>query len=82
MFVQIFQMVNDFKLFKESQIICSPNILGDSGYQGLANLHPNSKIPVKKTKGKSLNKKHIITIYLVNVYSLRTLFVELKFFVF
>ncbi len=27
------------------------------GYQGIANLHRNSKIPIKKSKGKSLTKQ-------------------------
>ena len=53
---------HDFKLFKDSKTICSSNvlILGDSGYQGLANLHSNSQIPIKKTKGKFLNKQQKI----------------------
>jgi len=43
---------HDFRLFKNSQSTISPNtcILADSGYQGLAELHPNSQTPAKKSK--------------------------------
>ena len=57
---------HDFKLFKDSKTICSSKvlILGDSGYQGLANLHSNSQIPIKKTR--SLAK----VLYEANISSL------------
>jgi hypothetical protein len=32
-------------------------LLADTGYQGIAKLHPNSKIPKKKTKKNPLTKE-------------------------
>jgi hypothetical protein len=44
--------VHDFALFKQSQTALSTETLclGDSGYQGIAGLHPNSQTPKKKSK--------------------------------
>ena len=43
---------HDFRLFKESKTAIAKQILclADSGYQGLMDLHANSKIPTKKSK--------------------------------
>ena len=50
---------HDFKMFKESKVRIPSNIqvLGDSGYQGIKDIHVNSRTPVKKPKGKSLTKR-------------------------
>jgi hypothetical protein len=41
---------HDFQLFKEGRSMMSADIcgVGDTGYQGLANLHQNSQTPVKE----------------------------------
>ena len=54
---------HDFSLFKESRLFLPKEtiLLADSGYQGIANYHSTSVIPVKKKKGKALSvddKKH------------------------
>ena len=39
---------------------CVPSyieILGDSGYQGIKDIHTNSRTPIKKPKGKKLTKR-------------------------
>ncbi len=43
---------HDFQLFKSSRAGVPKHIrvLGDAGYQGLMDLHPNSQTPFKKTK--------------------------------
>jgi len=43
---------HDFRLFKESKIRIAEGILclADSGYQGLAECHANSKTPKKRSK--------------------------------
>jgi hypothetical protein len=43
---------HDFGLFKQSDCAIAPEtcILADSGYQGLAKIHPNSQTPAKKSK--------------------------------
>jgi hypothetical protein len=43
---------HDFRLFKESKTIMAYQVLclADAGYQGLADLHTNSKTPKKKSK--------------------------------
>ena len=43
---------HDFRLFKESKVAIAEQTLclADSGYQGLMDLHANSKIPKKKSK--------------------------------
>ena len=50
---------HDFRLFKNSRSTLSPStcILADSGYQGLAGLHPNSQTPAKKSKLHPLSKE-------------------------
>lgn len=50
---------HDFKAFKDSNTHIPPNIkvLGDSGYQGIKEIHPNSRIPIKKPRGKELTKR-------------------------
>lgn len=50
---------HDFSVFKESKVLISKNsqLLADSGYQGIHKIHKNSKIPIKKKKGKSLSKE-------------------------
>jgi|TARA_B110000037_G_scaffold211406_1_gene262919 hypothetical protein len=47
---------HDFQLFKDSKTKIHPEIevLADSGYQGLAKLHHNTKTPRKKSKKKPL----------------------------
>lgn len=49
---------HDFKLFKDSNthIPATIEILGDSGYQGINDIHPNSQTPIKKQTGKELTK--------------------------
>ena len=43
---------HDFRLFKESKTVmaCQVLCLADAGYQGLADLHANSRTPKKKSK--------------------------------
>ena len=43
---------HDFKVFKDSKVRIPSNIqvLGDSGYQGIKDIHVNSRTPVKKPK--------------------------------
>jgi transposase len=43
---------HDFQLFKESEIELPPHVLllADAGYQGVAEIHPHSQTPAKKTK--------------------------------
>jgi transposase len=50
---------HDFRLFKNSRSIISPStcVLADSGYQGLAQLHPHSQTPAKKSKLHPLKKE-------------------------
>ena len=50
---------HDFRLFKSSRCMISPDtcVLADSGYQGLAEVHPNSETPVKKSKLHPLNQE-------------------------
>ena len=50
---------HDFRLLKNSLCTISPDIciLADSGYQGLAEVHPNSKTPAKKSKLHPLNQE-------------------------
>lgn len=50
---------HDFELFKQSKISLSNDTkcLGDSGYQGLAGEHENSRTPLKKPKGGQLTKE-------------------------
>jgi len=50
---------HDFALFKSSRLALLPQIvlLGDTGYQGVDTLHPNSWTPCKKTKLHPLTPK-------------------------
>jgi IS5 family transposase len=50
---------HDFQLFKTSRNAFSGqiHILADAGYQGLMELHPNSKTPAKKSKHHPLTKE-------------------------
>lgn len=49
---------HDFALYKSTDHILSPNIkvLADSGYQGIATIHENSTIPIKKQKNQDLSE--------------------------
>jgi IS5 family transposase len=49
---------HDFKLFKNSnlKIPKETKLLADLGYQGIKDIHTNSEIPIKKSKGKKLTK--------------------------
>ena len=46
---------HDFKIFKKSHVYCNheTKILADSGYQGIAKIHPNSVIPKNELKIKN-----------------------------
>jgi transposase len=46
-------------VFKESKVAISKyiKILADSGYQGIAKIHLNSEIPVKKKRGQELTEE-------------------------
>jgi len=50
--------VHDFRLFKTHRIPMLPTqvCLADKGYQGIANLHPCSCIPIKKPRKGKLSK--------------------------
>ena len=50
---------HDFRLFKNSLFTISPDtcILADSGYQGLAEVHPNCQTPAKKSKLHPLSQE-------------------------
>jgi transposase len=50
---------HDFQLFKTSRSILSAHVcsLADAGYQGLADLHSNSRTPAKKSKLHPLTKQ-------------------------
>ena len=49
---------HDFCLFKDSKIVMAYQVLclADAGYQGLADLHTNSRTPKKKSK------HHLLTV--------------------
>jgi len=50
---------HDFQMFKDSKIHIPSDIeiLGDSGYQGIKDIHANSRTPIKKSKGKNLTRR-------------------------
>lgn len=50
---------HDFNLFKTSCLLIHPdsNIVVDSGYQGMQNLHAKCEIPKKKSKKNPLTKE-------------------------
>jgi hypothetical protein len=49
---------HDFRLFKDSGVHCleETELLADSGYQGIKNIHRNSQTPQKSSKKKPLSK--------------------------
>ncbi len=51
--------LHDFRLFKESKIQIHPeiNVLTDTGYQGLQDIHSKTQMPKKKSKKKPLTKE-------------------------
>jgi IS5 family transposase len=50
---------HDFQLFKDDQLEIAEHIriLGDAGYQGLAELHENCQTPFKKSKHHPLTER-------------------------
>jgi len=50
---------HDFHLFKTSKVKLKSEIecLADKGYQGLQKLHPHSRTPQKKPRGRVLNSQ-------------------------
>ena len=50
---------HDFELFKENFTGCLKGILflADKGYQGILELHLNSKTPIKRSKNQKLSKE-------------------------
>ncbi|WP_293112598.1 transposase family protein [Moorena sp. SIO4G3] len=50
--------MHDFQLFKTSGIKINKlvKIIADKGYQGISKIHELSETPIKKPKGKNLNK--------------------------
>ena len=59
---------HDFKMFKDSKVHIPSdiNILGDSGYQGIKDIHVNSRTPIKKTKGKKLTRRQKLYNHLIS----------------
>ncbi len=51
--------MHDFRLFKESRAAVQPHILilADAGYQGIAKIHKNSRIPFKRKKNSPLSEE-------------------------
>lgn len=54
---------HDYKLFKESKtrFRANKNVKMDSGYQGHQKVHPNTDLPIKKTKKNPLTKEQKLT---------------------
>ncbi len=54
-------------VFLKSNTLINPKIelVADSGYQGLQNVHKNTLLPIKKSKNNSLNpnKRNIIIFF-------------------
>jgi len=50
---------HDYSLFKEHDPHLKPDVwyVADSGYQGLQASHPQTCLPVKKSRGKALSSK-------------------------
>jgi hypothetical protein len=50
---------HDFRVFKESKTHVNPEttIETDTGYQGIAEIHANSVLPIKKRKKRKLTKE-------------------------
>jgi hypothetical protein len=59
---------HDFKMFKDSKvrIHSAIKILGDSGYQGIKDIHTNSRTPIKKPKGKKLTRRQKLYNHLIS----------------
>ncbi len=59
---------HDFKMFKDSKVHIPSdiNILGDSGYQGIKDIHVNSRTPIKKPKGKKLTRRQKLYNHLIS----------------
>jgi DDE superfamily endonuclease len=51
--------MHDFRLFKESEVHIDPQteVVVDSGYQGLQNIHTKTELPKKKSKKNPLTKE-------------------------
>jgi len=51
--------MHDFKLFKESAMNANPEVayVTDSGYQGINQIHSNTRLPKKNTKLRPLTKE-------------------------
>lgn len=50
---------HDFKIWKRSKTKAKKSIkqLGDKGYQGIQKYHKNSQTPIKKKRGKKLDRE-------------------------
>lgn len=50
---------HDFQLFKDSRVHVKPDttLEADTGYQGLVQLHTNSRLPRKRSKNQPLSKQ-------------------------
>ena len=59
---------HDFRMFKDSKVHIPSDIeiLADSGYQGIKNIHANSRTPIKKPKGKKLTKRQKLYNHLIS----------------
>lgn len=59
---------HDFKMFKNSKLHIPSDIkiLADSGYQGIKDIHANSRIPIKKPKGEKLTKRQKLYNHLIS----------------
>ena len=59
---------HDFKMFKDSKVHIPSDIgiLADSGYQGIKDIHANSRTPIKKPKGKSLTRRQKLYNHLIS----------------
>ncbi len=59
---------HDFKMFKDSKVHIPSDIeiLCDSGYQGIKDIHANSRTPIKKPKGKQLTRKEKLYNHLIS----------------
>lgn len=51
--------MHDFRLFKESRtrLNSQVRVKADSGYQGIAKVHPQSEVPHKRSKRKPLTRE-------------------------
>ena len=55
-------------MFKDSQLHIPSDIkiLANSGYQGIKDIHANSRIPIKKPKGEKLTKRQKLYNHLIS----------------